>query len=343
MQELFNFENSINSSETRKQYTYRLEEFLSYCKHDLHGFLKLPVQEITNLIIKYLVEKKVSKASKAIIFFSIKHACEMNDILLNWKKIRKFIKSEKTGNEIAGKDRGYTHEEIQTIIGLCDQRLRTAFLVLASTGMRIGALGSIKIGDLEKIDGLYKITVYAGEKEQYISFTTVETAKEIDSYLEFRKRRGEKITSDSYLIVKQFKPGQPTKAFKGESLRKLLQESIDNSGLREIDHEHPRKRKQIPVLHGLRKFTTKQLVDSKVNSEIREMLLGHDIGLIGRYYKPTQSDMLAEWKKAVDSLTIDPANRLRKKVERLEIEKSQYEELKNDFEAFKAKMLSRRK
>ncbi|HSA73461.1 MAG TPA: hypothetical protein VLD84_05845 [Nitrososphaeraceae archaeon] len=69
---------------------------------------------------------------------SNKHACEMNDVILNWKKLKKFIKSEKTDNEINGKDRGHTHEEIQKILEFSDQRLRTAFLVLASTGISIG-------------------------------------------------------------------------------------------------------------------------------------------------------------------------------------------------------------
>lgn len=33
----------------------------------------------------------------------------MNDVILNWKKLKKFIKSEKTNNETNGKDRGYTY------------------------------------------------------------------------------------------------------------------------------------------------------------------------------------------------------------------------------------------
>lgn len=217
----------------------------------------------------------------------------MNDILLNWKKIKKFARPQKTGNEIAGKDRGYTTEEIQKILSLSDQRFKTAFLILASTGIRIGALGSLKIGDLERIQDLYKVTVYSGEKEEYTTFMTPEASKELDIYLDYRKRKGEIIAENSYAIVKRFSAksteGRP---FKGKSLHDLLQDAIENSGLRKVDHNNPYKRKQVPLLHGLRKFFTKQLVDSKVQAEIREMLLGHDIGLTGRYYKPTEQDML---------------------------------------------------
>ena len=65
--------------------------------------------------------------------------------------------------------------------------------MLASTGMRIGALQSIRISDLERIDNLYKITVYSGDREEYFTFTTPECTKEIDNYLEYRTRKGVQI------------------------------------------------------------------------------------------------------------------------------------------------------
>jgi len=52
-------------------------------------------------------------------------------------------------------------------------------LILASTGIRVGALRTLRVGDLEKIDEIYKVRVYSGDKEEYITFTTIESAKEI--------------------------------------------------------------------------------------------------------------------------------------------------------------------
>ena len=72
------------------------------------------------------------------------------------------------------------------------------------------------------------------------------------------------------------------------------------------------------------------------------MLLGHKIGLASAYYKPTLEEMLNEYVKAVNELTINEENRLRKKVETLEIEKSQIESLKVDFELFKKELRSKR-
>jgi integrase len=343
-QEYFKFINSLNSESTKKVYSYCLEQFLNDCKIDLHKFLKLPEQKMTNIIIEYLVEKKVSRQFKNVIFSTIRHACEINDVILNWKKIKKFVKSQKTGNEISGKDRGYTHQEIQQILSFSDQRVRTAFLILASTGIRIGALGSLKKSDLERIDDLYKVTVYRGDKEQYTTFTTPEAAKEIDAYLEFRKRRGEKITNDSYLMVRKFrinqKEGYNGRQFKGYSLRSLLQDSVNNSGQREVNH-NSFKRKETPVLHAFRKFFTKQLHDSvpKIDKAIIEFLLGHKIGLTGAYYKPTETDLLQEYYKAVPLLTISNEERLKFKLEeKIQIEKTLVQNMQDQMNKFKEEL-----
>jgi integrase len=175
-------------------------------------------------------------------------------LYFNWRKLKKFIKSDYADNGINGKDRGYTHQEIKTILEYSDQRLKTAFLVLASTGMRVGALQTIRIGDLEKIDNLYKIIVYAGDNEEYFSFTTPECAKEIDSYLDYRTRRGEKITQDSCLFVRKFSSKIQVKGlpFKGKSLWAILEQGISNTGLREINNGNPLLGTQISMVLKMR-------------------------------------------------------------------------------------------
>jgi hypothetical protein len=127
-QVFYNFINSLHSDSTKESYRFCLEKFLNNYEIDLLYFLKLPQQDMTNLIIKYLVDKKVSRQYKNLITAALKHACEINDIILNWKKIKKFINSEKTGNETNGRDRGYTHEEIKKVLDFSEQRIKTAFL-----------------------------------------------------------------------------------------------------------------------------------------------------------------------------------------------------------------------
>jgi len=67
------------------------------------------------------------------------------------------------------------------------------------------------------------------------------------------------------------------------------------------------------------------------------MLLGHKIGLASCYYRPTQEEMFTEFQKAIDNLTIDPANRLLKQVKVLEIEKSRLDNLERSLKKLEQK------
>jgi hypothetical protein len=63
-QVFYNFINSLHSDSTKESYRFCLEKFLNNYEIDLLYFLKLPQQDMTNLIIKYLVDKKVSRQYK---------------------------------------------------------------------------------------------------------------------------------------------------------------------------------------------------------------------------------------------------------------------------------------
>ena len=62
------------------------------------------------------------------------------------------------------------------------------------------------------------------------------------------------------------------------------------------------------------------------------MLLGHKIGLAGAYYKPTDDDFLEEYQKAIDNLTINEENRLRKRVTQLEEKQDEISYIKFKYE-----------
>lgn len=101
-------------------------------------------------------------------------------------------------------------------------------------------------------------------------------------------------------------------------------------GLVTIDHVNGTSvRKEVKMTHGFRKFFETMLVNSNIHEIIIRKLTGHsdNTNLTQLYSKQTEGEMLAEYMKAIDALTIDPANRLRKKVEKLEVEKTQFDRL----------------
>ena len=66
------------------------------------------------------------------------------------------------------------------------------------------------IRDLEDYkNGCKSVKVYADSYEEYHTFIHAEAVKALDEYLESRKRKGEKITSDSWVFIKNSNPEKP--------------------------------------------------------------------------------------------------------------------------------------
>lgn len=317
---------SCKSEHTKKQYAFCIKKYFDFlyssngkdnCKL---GKLPKDGKEIENKIIEYIVTLKKEGMSYYGIsnyIVPVKSFYAINDIPLNVKKLAKFMPE----NRRMRTDRAYTHEEISKILEICDERMRVIILLLASTGIRVGAVPFLKLGNLQNT----KLTVYENSSEQYFTFITPECKKALDSYLDMRNRCGEKLTNDSFLIRQQFDvrcPGKP-KQIEKAALQYKIYDLCNRAGI---------NKKDVAVAHGFRRFFMTQLVNSKINPEIREMLLGHKIGLAGCYYKPTEEEMFAEYEKATDLLTINEENRLRKKVETLEIEKSRIDRIELKFQ-----------
>jgi integrase len=352
-----NFTNSTKSQVTKERYIYCLNRYLKYLGYSSdridillqHDDDAQSTKVIESNIIKYIVwlkqDQKLSGITINLYLAAIMHFYAMNDIVLNRKKISMYV-----GDYIrSNKDRGYTTEEILKLLEFCDERSKALVLLLASTGVRIGAVPDLQIKHLKKITeySLYQITIYGGTKEEHFTFTTPEAAAAVDVYLNYRTRSGEKLSDNSPLFRKQFDillDARRPKNMSVSALSKLLEDKLHKSGLMIASKEtesmkHGQKRNAIARAHGFRKFVTTNMVRAKVSAEAREMLLGHSIGLNKAYYRPGEDEILQEYLKAVDLLTINEENRLRRKVEILEVEKSQIDELRSDLEQLRKSVL----
>ena len=320
----YNFINSCKSEETRQKYEFNVTNFLKFCNLEKHSeLLKINAEE---KIIDYIVHLRNQKLSSHTIhskLTAIYHFYTMNDTLLTKVKINKY----KGEFRKVRKDRAYTREEIHKLVDIAGLRMKVCILLMASAGLRVGSIPSIKIKHPERIDKyyLYKITVYENSNEEYYTFCTPECASFIDEYLDYRQRNGEKLTPEAYLIRNEFDSYAPlslrqsvrgiTKKIIAETIRLLMKKTgIDNVG-------------NISLTHGFRKFVNTEMINSDVNLVVKEMLLGHSVGLEGSYYRPTTKKLLDEYLKAVNNLTINEENRLKIKVKQLETDKVNYETL----------------
>lgn len=127
-------------------------------------------------------------------------------------------------------------------------------------------------------------------KNAYYSFTRPESANYILEYLKYRKRCGEKLNDKSPLIRDDFIMDDLLHIENPRILALIsyvmhLRNILIKTGLRIItpitdsDTVWKRQRKEVSANHGCRKFTHTVMRNAKINIEIREMPLGHSIGL----------------------------------------------------------------
>jgi integrase len=343
-QPYLNFINSLKSGETKAQYRRMLQRFLIHTKiPNIVDLLSLPPKDIEQLVINYITNLNARGLSSGYInlaMAAIFHLTDMNDVLLNKRKISKFQGEHKRGN----KDRAYMHEEIKLLVDTGDFRFKALILLLSSTGIRLGSVPSLLVHHLEKKGDVYKVTIYENTKEEHYVFTTPETATAIDQYLDYRRRASETITPLSPLFRNDFNINsiatvrKNSKPITYHTLKCIIRSRLIKAGIIDKSEFSIQKKHEVPMSHGFRKFWMTQAVNAKINPEIREMLLNHKIGIASSYYRPTEEDMRLEAEKLIDALTIDPSQRLQRKVEKLEIEKSQYDKLAADIAALKKKI-----
>jgi integrase len=347
-QEYLNLINSLRTEATITNYRRAIAHYLRFANiTNVSEFLKQDNKAIESQIIKYLLsmrEQKLCRGTLNLRLAALKKLCDMNDVLLNWKKISQYLGQDSK----RFKDRAYTTEEIQQLLTKADERMRVVILLLASTGMRIGSIPDLKIRNLSKIESykLYQIVVYENSKEEYYCFCSPECAAAIDSYLQYRERHYENITSDSPLIREVFNRRSVAKSpqrMQLNTLNSLLRDILLASGIRKIEHltetrTNGRIKKEIAMSNGFRKKVTTDMIHSKVNPEAREMLLGHSIQLGDSYYRPHPDELLQEYLNCVDSLTINDEHRLKRKVEILEVKKEKIEQLEETLRHVKLKL-----
>jgi hypothetical protein len=93
------------------------------------------------------------------------------------------------------------------------------------------------------------------------------------------------------------------KKLKSSGIKRLLERALWEQGIRHPLREGIR-RHEWKAAHGFRKFykSHAEQVMKPINVEIT---MGHNIGVSASYYKPTENDVLQDYLKAVDILTIN--------------------------------------
>ncbi len=198
-----NFVYALKSKDVKRQYPVMLSRFLHFigsqgdsleekCESlyefassiDNRRMLESELMRYISFQENRIAKKESSSGTLRNYIKAIKLFFTMNDILVNWNKIKMGMP---TVNQTFD-DRLSEISEIKALLDYNDIRIKPIVLTMLSSGIRVGAWDWLKwkhIIPIEKNGSVVaaKIIVYAGEPEQYFSFITSE------AYLSLKKLR----------------------------------------------------------------------------------------------------------------------------------------------------------
>lgn len=354
-----NFTLSLRSPATKFSYVTNFKVFLNFTKVNSYSeLLSIEPKKLQSIIRDYIVylreHRKIRTSTIKVHIAIIKHFFEINNYEgLHWYSIQKFKGSDDGLRRV--RTRPYTREEIKRVLdGARDHRAKIVILLMASAGVRVGALTYIRLRNLKPMDKeeIYQLTVYENTEEEYTTFCTPECRKEIELYLEYRQRLGENLTPDSWLIRDEFDPADNIRInipypLSSRGLITLVERAMSrDSGLKRKSKDK-RQRHEVMTTHSLRKFFDTMSRKSGVYPDYVELLMGHTLqGVRDSYFLPTPLDLLygtpeiKGYVAAINNLTIIDENRLKIENKKLIQKIEEIEVTRKDLEKFEQKMLT---
>ena len=284
---------------------------------------------------------------------------EMSDVQLNWKKIRRVLPRARR----YALDRVPTIEELHEILEAADLRGKALTLIFTSSGVREGAIPYLQVRNYSRVkrEGLLvagRLQVYSGDPESYITFITSEACIALDKYLDFRRQHGEEISSSSPLFREKFDPvtglherlndeyisdnskhgnggycsDVKVKEMAAHSVRMYYNRLFYSIGIR----KNKRRRHEFSV-HSFRKYFKTKAEIAGMKPAAVEMLMGHSLGISDSYFKPTEEEILTEYLKVAEALSINDTQRLKLEVESLKAGISELEDKNRRIEELERK------
>jgi integrase len=258
--------------------------------------------------VDQFIDKALEGAAHGTVrnyLFGIKKWFELSGVKVDWERIE--FPSGAEGSEA---DRAPSKEELKNLLNHASSaRDRAAIMVLTSSGLRVGTMLSLKVGDVDfdSYPDVAKIKVerrrgrkFVGKRrgsqgKMFFTWITDEARKALLEYLEERKRAGETLTPDSPLFEDSQGQG---KFVTLENFERVWYRLLKRAGLDEKSH-----RQYMLHVHTLRKYFRSNCVG--VDPSYRETWMGHKAGYLDEsYFRAEEERHLTEYRKAIPHLTV---------------------------------------
>jgi site-specific recombinase XerD len=236
--------------------------------------------------------------------FGVKKWLSLSGVHVDWEKIEM-----PTTTATSETDAAPSKEQLKNLLNHASSSMDRAVIFCGTaSGLRIGTLLSLKIGDVDfNYPDVARLTVerQRGRKfnnqrggnggRLFISWLTPEARTALQAYLKEREAQGENLKSESPLFTDAYYTGKPITV---EDFERVWHRLLKRSSL-----DQKSKRWYIFHVHTLRKYFRSNCVG--VDVSYRERWMGHKgLYLDVSYFRAEESLHLAEYRKAVAHLTI---------------------------------------
>jgi len=309
------FHSGIKSDKTKIGYDYVLKQFLEHYQIRPNELIEVESHEIQKMLEQYTIflrENGKSLAKIKTFYCSLNLFLSMNDVIINWVKIRKMFPEAVK----ARGDKAYTTQQIRQILKLFSSNLKYTALThfLSASGVREGFSEELKIKHLKDMpNGCKAVTVYADHVKEYTTFIHSESVKALDEYFESRKKNGEILTPDSWVFTSDKNPEKALTT--NNTVTHFSHKCKDKINRGEFKNG----RYEIAITYGIRKrWDTIAKQNPNVNRDIIEKMFGHSsrIPLDNGYFKPVLEVMFEEYKKLIPDLVLDESYKLKLELEK---------------------------
>ncbi len=349
------FEFALNAPESKRQYPRRLKVFFDYLElkgdlqHQAREFVKMATdnpkwfqESFMNFILfqkERVNRKEITEGTIGNYYKAVKLFCEMNfdQPIINWKKISRGMPRARK----FALDRIPTIEEIRKLCEYPDRRIKAIVYTMISSGIRIGAFDYLKwkhITPMLNSEGKIvaaQMLIYPGDPEEYYTFCTPEAYNEIKSWMDYRAEGSEKISGESWVMRDvwqtsgmdygaKFGLAENPQKLESVAVKRIIERGLWEQGIRKPLPEGV-KHHEWKAAHGFRKYFKTKAEQFMLPLHV-EMLLGHDTGISKNYYRPRIHDLVQDYSKAVNALTVNQDKmQLQKQVEKLKQETKENE------------------
>ncbi len=278
---LKNLERKELAESTKAQYTRQLENYFKGKGIDSDALIQNLkdsddlILSVQNLIDDYRAfYGKTTGRTFRMHLSAMKEFIRANRINVDWKAI--VVPQAKPVRERSTP----TKEEILKLLDVCGIREKTAVLIMASSGVRITGLVSLRTEDIDFETGLMKVTPKTSASDvKYRTLMSREALDTLKEYLEIQGRRE--------WVFEGFNGDHIDRS----QIWRTLNDAMKTAGLiKKEGTNHNGGYRLTP--HSFRRFFKGQAVEAKADRDLVEVLLGHTGKNVGTIYLTAPDEQL---------------------------------------------------